>query len=118
MLQLKHVVRWCRELGIRYVTVYAFSTENFKRSEEEVARLMKLATAQFEALVNVSKHSCQPLVAPARAVLNNCYNSSGRGVQLLDLASACTYHQHRSLTGQTNNAGPCPPATPASLEFG
>ncbi|WIA43777.1 hypothetical protein OEZ86_010200 [Tetradesmus obliquus] len=50
--KLKNVVHWCRELGIRYVTIYAFSTDNFKRSAEEVARLMKLARAQFEALVN------------------------------------------------------------------
>lgn len=29
-------------LGIKYLTVYAFSTENWKRSEDEVAALMKL----------------------------------------------------------------------------
>ena len=30
------------ELGIKYVTMYAFSTENWKRSQEEVGALMKL----------------------------------------------------------------------------
>lgn len=30
------------DLGIKYVTMYAFSTENWKRSEEEVSALMKL----------------------------------------------------------------------------
>lgn len=30
------------ERGVRYVSLYAFSTENWKRSEEEVSRLMKL----------------------------------------------------------------------------
>ena len=35
-------MHWCREAGIRYLTVYAFSTENWKRSEEEVSGLMRL----------------------------------------------------------------------------
>jgi len=33
---------WCLELGIRTVTVYAFSTENFQRSEEEVKGILRL----------------------------------------------------------------------------
>lgn len=36
------LLRLCRELGIAYLTVYAFSTENWQRSEEEVAFLMSL----------------------------------------------------------------------------
>ena len=39
---LKKVVRYANEIGIKYVTVYAFSTENWKRSEEEVSALMNL----------------------------------------------------------------------------
>ena len=39
---LTKVVRWCGARKIDYVTVYAFSTENWKRSEEEVSGLMKL----------------------------------------------------------------------------
>lgn len=39
---LDRVMHWCREADIRYLTVYAFSTENWKRSEEEVSGLMKL----------------------------------------------------------------------------
>ena len=30
------------DLGIKYLTVYAFSTENWKRSEDEIVALMKL----------------------------------------------------------------------------
>ncbi len=40
--KLEEVLEWCRELGIKIVTVYAFSTENFKRSGEEVLHLMRL----------------------------------------------------------------------------
>ena len=37
----------CLELGIKEVTVYAFSIENFKRSQEEVDVLMNLAREKF-----------------------------------------------------------------------
>lgn len=33
---LKKLTRYANKLGIEYLTVYAFSTENWKRSEEEV----------------------------------------------------------------------------------
>ncbi|MBQ6262953.1 MAG: di-trans,poly-cis-decaprenylcistransferase [Clostridia bacterium] len=38
----KEVVKYSKNVGIRYVTVYAFSTENWKRPEREVAAIMKL----------------------------------------------------------------------------
>lgn len=39
---LRTVIDECRKIGIRYVTCYAFSTENWKRPKEEVAVLMQL----------------------------------------------------------------------------
>ena len=39
---LKKLVRSCDDYAIEYLTVYAFSTENWKRSEEEVGFLFKL----------------------------------------------------------------------------
>lgn len=39
---LEQTIRDCNELGIKYLTVYGFSTENWKRSEEEVGALMTL----------------------------------------------------------------------------
>lgn len=44
---LENVLEWCIDLGINIVTVYAFSTENFKRSEKEVEDLMKLFVDSF-----------------------------------------------------------------------
>ena len=38
----KRVVRAASDLGIKYLTLYAFSTENWKRANEEVSFLMKL----------------------------------------------------------------------------
>lgn len=39
---LTNVIKWCMEFGIKYLTVYAFSTENWKRSEAEVNDIMSL----------------------------------------------------------------------------
>lgn len=39
---LEKIADDCEEIGIKYLTVYAFSTENWKRSPEEVEYLMKL----------------------------------------------------------------------------
>ena len=39
---LKKIVRHANKIGLEYITVYAFSTENWKRSEEEVSSLMSL----------------------------------------------------------------------------
>lgn len=36
------ISRYCRDIGIRYLTVYAFSTENWKRPQSEVKQLMDL----------------------------------------------------------------------------
>src|SRR5574340_374957 len=35
-------LKWCLDLGIRTVTLYVFSTENFLRPKEEVDRILKL----------------------------------------------------------------------------
>ena len=39
---LKKIVRYANKIGIEYITVYAFSTENWKREKEEVDSLMSL----------------------------------------------------------------------------
>ncbi|MEG0923711.1 MAG: isoprenyl transferase [Anaerovoracaceae bacterium] len=42
MLAMKEIVKRASTLGIKYLTVYAFSTENWKRSNEEVSGIFKL----------------------------------------------------------------------------
>ena len=39
---LEKIVRYANKIGLKYITVYAFSTENWKRAEEEVKALMLL----------------------------------------------------------------------------
>ena len=38
----KNIARYCNKIGIEYLTVYAFSTENWRRPKEEVDGIMKL----------------------------------------------------------------------------
>ena len=59
--RVKEIVRACPDLGVRYLTIFAFSTENWKRTQTEVAGLMRLfkryirreAQALFEENVRV-----------------------------------------------------------------
>ena len=38
----RKIALYCREIGVKYLTVYAFSTENWKRPPEEVSKIMSL----------------------------------------------------------------------------
>jgi len=49
--KLAQTLQWCNDLGITEVTVYAFSIENFKRPQDEVDALFKLAQEKFERLI-------------------------------------------------------------------
>lgn len=42
------ITKYCSKIGIKYLTVYAFSTENWKRPENEVSALMKLFKEYLE----------------------------------------------------------------------
>jgi len=44
---LENVLDWCLEVGVKHLTVYAFSTENFNRNPVEVKRLMDLFEENF-----------------------------------------------------------------------
>jgi len=48
--KFEEFLKWCYELGIREVTVYAFSTENFKRNKEEVKQILNLIKMKLEEL--------------------------------------------------------------------
>jgi len=52
---LEKVLDWSIEFGVKIVTAYAFSTENFKRSREEVKGLMKLFQENFEKIASNPK---------------------------------------------------------------
>ena len=51
---LETVCDYMKELGVKYVTVYAFSTENWKRSREEVDGLMKLFRSYLKKCIKLA----------------------------------------------------------------
>lgn len=53
----RRISNYCRTLGVEYLTVYAFSTENWKRSADEIAGIMKLLRRYLEeALLDMEKN--------------------------------------------------------------
>jgi tritrans,polycis-undecaprenyl-diphosphate synthase [geranylgeranyl-diphosphate specific] len=76
--KVREVMRWCREIGITYLTVYALSTENLtSRSPEELTTLFDLYEAGFRELagdqeIHQAQVRCQAVgqlhLLPARVV--------------------------------------------------
>lgn len=49
---LEKIVRYANKIGLEYITVYAFSTENWKRTKEEVGALMILLQKYLEEFLS------------------------------------------------------------------
>ena len=52
---LEDICEVAKELGVKYLTVFAFSTENWKRSKEEVDGLMKLFRNYLKKCIKISQ---------------------------------------------------------------
>ena len=52
---LEKICGIAKDLGVKYLTVYAFSTENWKRSKEEVDGLMKLFRNYMKRCIQISR---------------------------------------------------------------
>ena len=48
---LETISRYCNKIGIKYLTVYAFSTENWKRAKEEVSAIMILLNSYLDRFI-------------------------------------------------------------------
>lgn len=46
--KVEELIEWCIELGIKHITIFAFSTENFKRSEKEKKELFRIFVDYFK----------------------------------------------------------------------
>ena len=77
----RRAARYCRKLGVEYLTVYAFSTENWKRSAEEVGGIMRiLEKFLLEAMVDMEKEQTRlcffgdlsPLTPRLRQLCEEC----------------------------------------------
>ena len=47
-LMLDRIAKYANKIGVKVLSLYVFSTENFKRSEDEVNYLMELFVNKFE----------------------------------------------------------------------
>ena len=64
--RIEEIVRYARELGVKIISIYAFSTENWKREEEEVSYLMKL----FDIYAKNKKEEANDLGIQVRVIGN------------------------------------------------
>ena len=49
--KVEELLDWCLEMGVKSVTLYAFSTENFRRSPKEVEEIMRIAEEKLRKLL-------------------------------------------------------------------
>ena len=54
----RKIATYCRDIGVDYLTVYAFSTENWKRSEEEIGTIMGLLFQKKKARTGARMMKC------------------------------------------------------------
>lgn len=54
----RKIARYCNNIGIKYLTVYAFSTENWRRPEKEINALMKLFKEYLEEALRDFRDDC------------------------------------------------------------
>jgi tritrans,polycis-undecaprenyl-diphosphate synthase [geranylgeranyl-diphosphate specific] len=48
---VEQLLEWCDKLNVKIVTLYTFSTENFRRSPQEVEEIMRIAEEKFRDLL-------------------------------------------------------------------
>ena len=48
---VEQLLDWCDKLGVKIITLYTFSTENFRRSAQEIEEIMQIAEEKFRKLL-------------------------------------------------------------------
>jgi len=49
--KVEQLLDWCLKLKVKSITLYAFSTENFRRSKDEVEEIMRIAEEEFRKIL-------------------------------------------------------------------
>ena len=66
----KDIARYCNKIGLKYLTVYAFSTENWKRPKDEVENIMKIFKEYLEDAKNFKDENIKVRFIGERSVLD------------------------------------------------
>lgn len=91
----RSLLEWLEPTGVRYVTVYAFSTENWRRPKEEVEELMHLLDSYIDSFgkTAVEKHirlrfigDPAPLSAPLREKMRRLETETADGSLTVQIA--------------------------------
>jgi tritrans,polycis-undecaprenyl-diphosphate synthase [geranylgeranyl-diphosphate specific] len=85
--KLEEVMEWCQEMGIKVLTVYAFSTENLNRDEGEVNYMMDLFEESFLKLAEdrrIHSNRIKVTVLGQRELLPE------RVIKAIEVAEECT----------------------------
>jgi tritrans,polycis-undecaprenyl-diphosphate synthase [geranylgeranyl-diphosphate specific] len=53
--KIEDLLDWCLDLGVKTITLYAFSTENFRRSPKEVNEIMQIAEEKLRTILENEK---------------------------------------------------------------
>ena len=85
---------YCRRIGVEYLTVYAFSTENWKRPQDEVAGIMRLLEKYLnEALESLERENTRLCFFGDLSVLSP---------ELRDMCETCVERSAHLTGGQVN----------------
>eukprot|EP01114_Cavostelium_apophysatum_P021900 TRINITY_DN7766_c0_g1_i1.p1 TRINITY_DN7766_c0_g1~~TRINITY_DN7766_c0_g1_i1.p1 ORF type:complete len:301 (+),score=53.66 TRINITY_DN7766_c0_g1_i1:146-1048(+) len=91
--KLKEVLRWCYDVRIKIITVWAFSVENFSRDKQEVEELFQLMHREFTALKDhevIRTHQVRVKIVGERQLLPPFLQET---IQKLEYSTA-HYNQH------------------------
>jgi undecaprenyl diphosphate synthase len=103
---VRKTVQACKDLGVQYLTLYAFSTENWKRPEEEVTALMELLvrTIRRETPDLNEKNVRIEMIGDAHSLPADCINEMNESIKLtanntgLTLILALSYSGRSEIT--------------------
>jgi len=110
---VRETVRACRELGIRHLTLYAFSVENWKRPRAEVSALMRLLTHFLKAEIDEMRENgirlriigdWERLSKSVRKALANAMEKTSGGADM-DLFLALSYGGRDEIVRAVRKAG-------------
>jgi len=48
---VEHLLDWCLKFNVKFITLYAFSTENFSRTSQEIQEIMRISEDKFRKLL-------------------------------------------------------------------
>ncbi|MDH5437542.1 MAG: polyprenyl diphosphate synthase [Candidatus Bathyarchaeota archaeon] len=72
--KIQDLLKWCLDLGVKSITLYAFSTENFQRTQGEVSEIMKIVEEKLHEILEeeqIHRHKVRVKVIGRLSLLPN-----------------------------------------------